>query len=118
MVGRGKGMIGTPGASGGGTGAGWTAGAGVATTGVGAAGWGRGDPTGGLAAAGRAAAIFTAGEDGFLARLAAFGRADLAVGLALTFDVVARPFDFERRSELRGAPLPIRGCRSIWWLQV
>ena len=43
---------------------------------------------------------------------AGFGRADL-MGLALTFEVVVCPFDFERRSELSGATLPGRRCRSI-----
>ena len=100
-------MTGTPGASGGCAGTGWAAG-GVLTTGVGATGWVRGG-----AGLGRAAAVFRAMVDPFLAGDTGFGRADLAVGFALTFEVVTRPFAFERRSEFRGAPLPIPRYRSI-----
>jgi hypothetical protein len=93
IVGRGKGMIGTPGASGAWTGGvGWGAGAEI-TTGGGAAGFG--------------------GTDGaFLAGAAAFGRVAL-MGFALTFEVVVCPFDLKRRSELSGAPLLISRYRSI-----
>src|SRR6202171_1572759 len=109
IVGRGKGMMGTPGASGGCTGAGWATG-GVLTTGLSARGWLRG-----AVVLGRAApdAVFRATDDPFLAGDATLGRADLAVGFPLTFEVVTRPFAFERRSELRGAPLPIPRYRSI-----
>src|SRR5439155_5238297 len=64
--------------------------------------------------AGRAVtAVFRATDEPFLAGSAAFGRADFRVGFALTFEVVARPFAFERRTELRGAPLLRRRYRSI-----
>jgi hypothetical protein len=108
IVGRGNGMMGTPGASGGCVGTGWATG-GVLTTGLWATGWLRG--AGGLGRA--AAAVLWATDDPFLAGDTGFGRADLAVGFALTFEVVTRPFAFERRSEFRGAPLPIQRCRSI-----
>src|SRR6202140_3263937 len=108
IVGRGNGMIGTPGASGGGAGAGWAASGGL-TTGVGATGW-----LCGAAGLGRgAAAVLRATEAPFLPGDTGFGRADLAVGFALTFGVVTCPFAFERRSEFRGAPLPIPRYRSI-----
>jgi hypothetical protein len=106
MVGRGKGMMGTPGASGG-CGGGWATG--WAITEVGGVGDG---------IAGSAAAVFRATEGAFLGTGAALGRAALTVGFALTFEVVICPFDFERRTELSGAPLPIRRCRSILLIQV
>src|SRR6184192_311090 len=111
MVGRGKGMMGTRGASGGWAGAGWAT-TGGAVTGAGCgAGWLRGAYALG---AGRAVtAVFRATDEPFLAGSAAFGRADFTVGFALTFEVVARPFAFERRTELRGAPLLRRRYRSI-----
>jgi hypothetical protein len=110
IVGRGNGMMGTPGASGGWTGNGWAAG-GVLTTALGATGWLRG--AAGFGRGATAAAVLRATEDPFLAGDTSFGRAGLAVGFPLAFEVVTRPFAFERRSELRGAPLPIRRCRSI-----
>src|SRR2546423_499068 len=110
IVGRGNGMIGTPGASGGCAGGGCGAG-GVLTTGTSATGWLRG--TAGLGRVGAAEAVFRAAADPFLAGGASFGRAGLAVGFPLAFEVVTRPFAFERRSELRGAPLPIPRYRSI-----
>src|SRR2546421_1719553 len=110
IVGRGNGMIGTPGASGGCAGGGCGAG-GVLTTGTSATGWLRG--TAGLGRVGAAEAVFRAADDPFLAGDASFGRAGLAVGFPLAFEVVTRPFAFERRSELRGAPLPIPRYRSI-----
>jgi hypothetical protein len=101
-------MMGTPGASGGWTGTGWATG-GVLTTGACGAGWLRG-----AAGLGRAAAAaFRATDDPFLAGEPSFGRAGLAVGFALTFEVVTRPFAFERPSEFRGAPLPVPRYRSI-----
>ncbi len=101
-------MMGTPGASGGWIGAGWAAGS-VLTTGIWATGWLRGAAGFGRAAA----AVFRATEAPFLAGDTGFGRADLAVGFVLTFEVVTRPFAFERRSEFRGAPLPVPRYRSI-----
>ena len=111
MVGRGNGMIGTPGARGGWSGAGWAA-TGDAVTGAGCGTAGlRG--AGGFGAGRVATAVFRATEEPFLAGAAGFGRADFTVGFALTFEVVARPFAFERRTELRGAPLLRRRYRSI-----
>jgi len=106
MVGLGKGMMGTPGASGGCVG-GWAAGWAITATGW-VGGW----------IAGLAAAGFRATGGAFLGAGAALGRVALTVGFALTFEVVMCPFDFERRSELSGAPLPIRRCRSILLTQV
>src|SRR2546422_10683865 len=111
MVGRGNGMMGTPGARGGWAGTGWTAGGGGARRaglGAGWVGW-AGGVHGGRAACGGLRAT----EDPFLAGSADLGRADFRVGFALTFEVVARPFAFERRTELRGALLLTRRCRSI-----
>ena len=111
MVGRGKGMMGTPGASGGWAGAGWAT-TGGAVTGAGCGtGWLRG--AGAFGAGREVTAVFRATDEPFLAGSAAFGRADFTVGFALTFEVVARPFAFERRTELRGAPLLRRRYRSI-----
>jgi hypothetical protein len=112
MVGLGKGITGTPGASGGCTGAGWTAGCGAATAGWPLFGWLRGaTETWGV---GRVAtAVLWAADDSFRAEDTGFGRAAFTVGFALTFEVVPPPFALERRSELRGAPLPIRRYRSI-----
>src|SRR5207244_8540284 len=89
---------------------------GVLTTGIWAGGWLRGTAALGRAAA--ADAAFLGADDPFLAGDASFGRAGLAVGFPLAFEVVTRPFAFERRSELRGAPLPIRRYRSIWLIHV
>ena len=111
MVGRGKGIMGTPGARGGWTGAGW------ATTGGGGRGAGGGGGwlrwAVGFEADRVATAVFRATEDPLRAGSADFGRADFTDGFALTFEVVARPFAFERRTELRGALLLKRRCRSI-----
>jgi hypothetical protein len=103
-------MMGTPGASGGWTGTGWGAG-GVLTTGLGAGGWLRGAV--GFGRAATAATVLRATEDPFLAGDTSFGRAGLAVGFPFAFGVVTRPFAFERRSEFRGALLPIPRYRSI-----
>src|SRR6059058_1268332 len=142
MVGRGKGMMGTPGARGGWAGAGWAttggggrgagggagmrappgargggAGAGGETTGGGGGGAGGGAGwlrwAAGFEADRVATAVFRATEDPLRAGSADFGRADFTDGFALTFEVVARPFAFERRTELRGALLLKRRCRSI-----
>src|SRR5919204_3638219 len=110
MVGRGKGMMGTPGGSGGwGAGCGWLAGCPIRGVGVGA-GCGRG--LAGFAAGRAATTVLRATDMPLRAVEPPFGRAGLAAGFAF-FEVVARPFAFERRSELRGAPLPTRRCRSI-----
>ena len=82
------------------------------TTGLKAGGWLRGAAALGRVAAASAAA-FWATDDPFLEGDPSFGRADLAVGFPLAFEVVTRPFAFERRSELRGAPLLIPRYRSI-----
>ena len=81
------------------------------TTGLGATGWLRGAAT--LGRVGATGAVFRAADEPFLAAEGSFGRAGLAVGFPLAFEVVTRPFAFERRSELRGAPLPIPRYRSI-----
>ena len=109
IVGRGNGMIGTPGASGGWVGTG--CGAGVAAT---TAGWTAGWLCAGTALGAERGAVtaFRLTDAALLAPDAGFGRADL-MGLALTFEVVVCPFDFERRSELSGATLLTRRCRSI-----
>ena len=112
MVGLGKGMMGTPGASGGWTGAGRATGWGAKAAGWPLFGWLRG-ATGGLGAARVATTVLWAADDSFRAEDTGFGRAAFAVGFALTFEVVTPPFVLERRSELRGAPLPIRRYRSI-----
>jgi hypothetical protein len=116
MVGRGKGMIGTPGASGGWAGAGWAAAGWVIAGAGGAGGWLRW--SGGLAAARGDSVVLRATDEAFGVGDPVFGRAKSADGFALTFEVVARPFALERRSELRGAPLPIRRYRSILLIQV
>ena len=112
MVGLGNGITGTPGASGGWTGTGWGAGCTAATAGWPLLGWLRG-ATGTLGAGRVATAVLWAADDSFRAEDTDFGRAAFAVGFALTFEVVTPPFALERRSELRGAPLPIRRYRSI-----
>ena len=111
MVGRGNGMMGTPGARGGWAGTGWATGCGAVTV----AGWGAGwlRWVVGFGAGRAATAVFRATEDPFLAGSADFGRGEFSVGFALIFEVVARPFAFERRTELRGALLLTRRCRSI-----
>ena len=115
MVGRGKGMMGTPGARGGWVGAGWGAGCAI-TAGAWLGAW---LPEGAALGAGRVTgAALAVAEGAFLGASAVFGRAALAVGFALTFEVVVCPFDFERPSELSGALLPIRRCRSILLTQV
>jgi hypothetical protein len=123
MVGRGNGMIGTPGGSGGWGGAGWAAagwGATLTSAGLDAGAASGGDGLRWLAGreAGLAGAALRATEDDFEAVEAVLGRANLALGLAFAFEVVTRPFALERRSELRSAPLPIRRCRSTLWIQV
>ena len=113
MVGLGKGITGTPGASGGCTGgAGWTTGCGATATGWPLLGWMR-VATGALGVGRVATADLWAADDSFRAEDTGFGRAAFTVGFALTFEVVTPPFALERRSELRGAPLPIRRYRSI-----
>lgn len=112
MVGLGKGMMGTPGASGGCTGAGWAAGGGATAAGWPLFGWLRG-ATDGLGVGRVTTAVLCAADDSFRAEDTGFGRAAFTVGFALTFEVVTPPFALERRSELRGAPLPIRRYRSI-----
>jgi hypothetical protein len=112
MVGLGKGMIGTPGGSGGCAGGCWAAGCGAAAAGWPLFGWLRG-ATEALGVGRVATAVLWAADDSFRAEDTGFGRAAFAVGFALTFEVVTPPFALERRSELRGAPLPIRRYRSI-----
>jgi len=113
MVGLGKGITGTPGASGGCTGgAGWTTGCAVTAAGWPLVGWLRG-ATGAFGVGRVATADLWAADDSFRAEDTGFGRAAFTVGFALTFEVVTPPFALERRSELRGAPLPIRRYRSI-----
>src|SRR2546423_2937061 len=117
MVGLGKGMMGTPGGSGG-----WGGGCGAAGCATTAAGWPlfgwlRG-AAGALGGGRVATAVLWAADDSFRAGAAGFGCAAFAVGFALTFEVVTPPFALERRSELRGAPLPIRRYRSILLSQV
>jgi len=104
-------MMGTPGARGGWAGTGWATGCGAVTV----AGWGAGwlRWVVGFGAGRAATAVFRATEDPFLAGSADFERGEFRVGFALTFEVVARPFAFERRTELRGALLLTRRCRSI-----
>ena len=69
--------------------------------------------------AGRAAtAVLRATDAALRATEADFGRANLALGLALAFEVVIRPFALERLSELRGALLQIRRYRSTLLIQV
>src|SRR3989440_236832 len=120
MVGRGKGMIGTPGGSGG--------------CGGGRAGWGfslwgnagargSGDAAAprlaaGLVAGRAATAVLRATEAPLVETEPVFGRADLALGFAFTFEVVVRPFAFERRSCVRPAPLRTRRYRSTLLSQV
>src|SRR6202171_1001573 len=113
MVGLGKGMMGTPGASGGCTGAGWTAGCAATAAGWPLFGWLRG-ATDGFGVGRVATAVLWAADDSFRADDTGFGRAAFTVvGFALTFEVVTPPFALDRRSELRAAPLPIRRYRSI-----
>jgi len=87
MVGRGNGMMGTPGARGGWAGTGWATGCGAVTV----AGWGAGwlRWVVGFGAGRAATAVFRATEDPFLAGSADFGRGEFRVGFALTFEVVA-----------------------------
>src|SRR5205823_9706326 len=86
MVGRGKGMIGTPGASGGWAGSGWAT-AGGADTGAGCGTrWLRG--AGAFGAGREDTAVLLATHGPFLAVSASFGGADFTVGFALTFAVV------------------------------
>ncbi len=112
MVGLGKGITGTPGARGGCTGAGWGTGCGATAAGWPLFGWLRG-ATDGFGVGRVATAVLWAGDDALRAEDTGFGRAAFTVGFALTFEVVTPPFVLERRSELRGAPLPIRRYRSI-----
>jgi hypothetical protein len=113
MVGLGNGSTGTPGANGAcWTGAGWTAGWMAAAAGWPLLGWILG-ATDALGVGRVPTAGLWAADDSFRAGGAGFGRAAFAVGFALTFEVVTPPFALERRSELRGAPLPIQRYRSI-----
>ena len=112
MVGLGKGIMGTPGASGGCTGTAWIAGGGATTAGWPLFGRLRG-ATDALGVGRVATTGLWAADDSFRAEDTSFGRAAFTVGFALTFEVVTPPFALERRSELRGAQLPIRRYRSI-----
>jgi hypothetical protein len=118
MVGLGKGITGTPGGSGGWPGGDWMAGCAATATGWPLSGWLRG-ATGALGVGRVATADLWVADDSFRAEDTGFGRAAFTVvGFALTFEVVTPPFALERRSELRGAPLPIQRYRSISLTQV
>ena len=121
MVGLGKGIVGTPGGSGGCTGAaaaaaaaGWLASSVIAgpPSMAGDGGVGAADSVGLRSGRVGGAVLRETVEAGFFTEAATRGRAALMDGFAFALPV-ARPFCFERPLALRSAPLPALRCRSI-----